>query len=211
MGIDQSITGTGVVIFDTDKDEVLHKRVITPPTDIVKYAKEKEFESSEWMNLDVYKEGLIDLGGKNLIKVKDRTKAQKKLFKLNNETRFKYIIAELAEMLKNYNVERVGMEGIAFGGSGMTSTLSELLGYIKCLTLLFGVDHKTIIITTVKKFATGKGNALKPAMMEAVEDKHKEFLFDDDILEKNEDDISDAYHIAQYISTLSDDEMRSLI
>jgi len=92
------------------------------------------------------------------------------------------------------------LESYAFGARGDAVTkIAENGGVLKHEMLNYGVPFETVPPTTVKKYATGKGNAKKLDMYDAfVERTGQELKF------KAWSDIVDSYFIAMYLRDRSE-------
>ena len=98
----------------------------------------------------------------------------------------------------------IALEGYSFGSKGKVFHIAENTGVLKYKIHMTGVPVEVVPPTTVKKFATGKGNADKTAM-------HKSFNTDTGVDLKEEitpdkkgvdnpvSDIVDSYYICKYL------------
>jgi len=118
-----------------------------------------------------------------------------------NEERYENITEWAITQLSPGTV--VFLEGYSFGSRlGMLFNIAELTGLLKHKLYKAKIDFTLVPPTTVKKFATGKGNARKEVMYEAF---YKETQFDL-LKELNikvagtnpESDIVDSYFLAKY-------------
>ena len=113
---------------------------------------------------------------------------------------------EIAKFIGNYAVkhlpEAIGVEGLAHGGLGsMTRDLAGLqFTIINHLRTLNFRRLELIPPTTVKKFATGKGNSKKEVLYEFLPESIKR-LFDEEGFKKSKgrSDVTDAYWIARFL------------
>lgn len=107
---------------------------------------------------------------------------------------------KLVNVAKQYNVEYIAIEGLAFGKSG--DATRDLAGLLFVIVARFryveGFDVVIITPNTVKKVATGKGNAKKEQMVEALP-PHIRAAFDQLGVKKTTGllDMSDAWWISQ--------------
>lgn len=69
----------------------------------------------------------------------------------------------------NHSVDHIAIEGYAFGAVGRVFQIAENCGLLKYKLWAEGVDSVVIPPTVIKKYATGKGNANKEAMVYAFE------------------------------------------
>lgn len=98
--------------------------------------------------------------------------------------------------------EMIAMEGVTLisyerpAGMHKSSIMvaSEMVGVLKDLTVELGIDLACYSASEIKKFATGKGNAKKDAMIEAAKEKYG--------YTGDSDDEADAIHL--YHLTLKD-------
>ena len=105
-------------------------------------------------------------------------------------------------ILRAHSVNYVSLEGYAFGAVGRVFQIAENGGLLKYKLWQNKMPVVLLAPTSIKKFATGKGNSNKEAMVEAFEQEAKV-----DIREKcgitNKQwnpisDIVDAYYIAKF-------------
>jgi len=91
----------------------------------------------------------------------------------SQEERF-YKLAKWAfEIVKDCDF--VNIEGYAMGAKGQTFTIGEATGLLKHLLWKAGIHYNIIPPSTIKKFASGKGNSDKNEMAEAFIAKEKVF------------------------------------
>lgn len=110
------------------------------------------------------------------------------------------VTEKIVATAKEFNVDYIGIEGLAFAKFGnATRDLAGLQWTIIC-TLRFVEKREIIIIppNTVKKVATGKGNSKKVALMEALPPAIRT-LFDSLGVKKTTGllDLTDAYWIGK--------------
>jgi len=102
---------------------------------------------------------------------------------------------------KQENV-RIMIEGYSMGSKGLVFNIAENTGVLKQKLWECGYIFEVVPPTTIKKFATGKGNADKDQMLEAfIKETHidlKEHLTPDKKLGSPVTDIIDAYYIARF-------------
>lgn len=151
MGIDPSLTGTGVVLLEDGK--IIHKVLI----------KSKP-------------------GGKKPI---------------DELIRIVEIVSQIRLAFKSSTIDMAAIEGIAFG-IGKTTSLAQLSGLnylIRELLLENSIPFIIVAPTSLKKFATGKGNSQKDQVMLEVYKRWGVSILDNNIC--------DAYALAQVaLSTL---------
>jgi len=73
-------------------------------------------------------------------------------------------------------------------------TQSKVIGVIESVAEQRGLEYKAFSAGEIKKFATGKGNCGKPAMIEAAREKYG-YIGDDD----NEADALHLLHLAKHV------------
>lgn len=100
-------------------------------------------------------------------------------------------------MIQKHNIDRVAIEGLAFGMRGnATRDLAGLqfvvIAYIKHKE---GLQVNIISPKTVKKVATGSGKATKLEMFEALPKKIKEHIGERYLKTKGRYDVTDSYYI----------------
>jgi Holliday junction resolvasome RuvABC endonuclease subunit len=79
--------------------------------------------------------------------------------------------SKVKEIIQNENVQLVVWERPAGRHARSIIVSAELQGQIKTICKDAGIEHRAYSATEVKKFATGKGNAGKPAMVAAAQVK----------------------------------------
>jgi hypothetical protein len=72
------------------------------------------------------------------------------------------------KILNENNAKKIGLEGYSYGSSSSRLfEIGENTGLMKFKMWSFGIDFEVYAPTSVKKFATGKGNANKERMWES--------------------------------------------
>lgn len=101
-----------------------------------------------------------------------------------------------------HTVDCVAIEGYAFGAVGRVFQIAENGGVLKHKLWSHNIDTDIFPPTVIKKFATGKGNANKEAMLEAFESETGiDIRVKCGIINKQWNpisDIVDSYYIAKY-------------
>jgi Holliday junction resolvasome RuvABC endonuclease subunit len=112
-----------------------------------------------------------------------------------------WIMAQPTALMKR---NHIGIEGYAFGAKGQVFNIGENTGILK-FKLAERVANTMSVFppSTIKKFATGKGNANKELMYEAFveetgDDLAKLFEFNPYKGQSPVSDIIDSYYIAKY-------------
>jgi len=72
-------------------------------------------------------------------------------------------------------------------GGAATALLEGMVAHLQAFASQINAEIKAIPSGTLKKFATGKGNASKPEMIQAAQERYG--------LQTNSDDIADARHL----------------
>jgi len=126
-----------------------------------------------------------------------------KYFEYENEMkRYDTISSHFLDLLLDYNVRVCYIEEYSMGSKGRVFHIAENTGVFKYRMWNFGVDFVTVAPTTIKKFATGKGNANKEKMQESfIQETGKDLKAMLDMTDKQwnpSSDIIDAYYICKY-------------
>lgn len=100
--------------------------------------------------------------------------------------------SKLREITALEEIELIVFERSAGQHQSSVITQSELHGVLKTFCEDNKIEYNAFSATEIKKYATGKGNAGKPAMIQAAKDKHG-YTGDDD----NEADAIHIYHLAK--------------
>tara|TARA_B110000263_G_scaffold221736_1_gene210393 strand:- start:234 stop:794 length:561 start_codon:yes stop_codon:yes gene_type:complete len=130
----------------------------------------------------------------------------------NNIERFTHLADQTVEWILSqaptrHHGNNLAIEGYAFGAKGQVFNIGENTGILK-YKLAKKVSNIINVFppSTIKKFATGKGNANKLLMYEAFveetgDDLAKLFEFDPYTGQSPVSDIVDSYYIAKYNNT----------
>lgn len=98
---------------------------------------------------------------------------------------------------------KVAIEDYSFGSKGRVFNIAENTGLLKHKLWKAGYKFEVVAPTTVKKFATGKGNADKEAMYIAFSKDNdvdiNKYICPDKKLGSPITDIVDSYYIARYL------------
>jgi len=86
---------------------------------------------------------------------------------VNNTFRFIHLAGHTVDFLNDNKCVDVALEDYAFAARGMVFTIGENGGILKFSLALEVIDWVTYTPSQLKKFAVGKGNANKFAMLEA--------------------------------------------
>lgn len=106
--------------------------------------------------------------------------------------RFSYIRDELFELLERHSVRRLAIEGHAFGSrDAHVLERAELGGVLRLSMWERGIAYVEVPPKTLKKYASGNGNADKDEVKRAVTDR---WGFTDPC-----DDVVDAYVLARFL------------
>jgi crossover junction endodeoxyribonuclease RuvC len=95
--------------------------------------------------------------------------------------------AKLREIIQSEGITLVVFERPAGMHKNPIITQSELMGVIKLVCEDAGLDYRGFSAPEIKKFATGKGNCNKEAMVEAAQRLYG--------MEGTDDNIADALHL----------------
>lgn len=184
IGLDLSITATGVCIYDSETKHTIYYIIghkLTQKT--LNY-------KSDWLQPVLY--------------VKNPTNGsmeyhEKEQVKTNNIYR---IVQCIREIIKKHNPEVATIEGVSNSSRGAVLDL-EGLNYMTRMTLIeCGINHIFIVAPTQnKKFATGNGQAEKDVMISAWKNSDTKVRTLPDFIKS--DDIADAYFLARFGCHLS--------
>jgi Holliday junction resolvasome RuvABC endonuclease subunit len=97
----------------------------------------------------------------------------------------------------NGRVEKVILEDYSYGSTGRVFNIAENVGILKFKLKQNGFRYETVPPTVIKKFATGKGNSNKEAMLEAWKAEPDNF----ELVQENGNpatDIVDSYYLCKY-------------
>ena len=97
--------------------------------------------------------------------------------------------AKLKEIVASEEINLIVFEQSAGFHKSSIITQSEKHGVLKLFCEENGIEYRSYAATEIKKFATGKGNANKDAMMEACKSKYG--------IDPIDDNHADAIHIYQ--------------
>lgn len=151
IGIDQSISSTGVVVFDDEK-MIHHELIRFPPVTGIKAKVEK----------------------------------------------LKDIAEACVTIVQKFSPETVYIEEIAYAGQG--DAAKDLAGLFYLILVYFhnnSINYQTVNIKSLKKIATGNGNANKDMMFESLPEDIKP-IFGAVPKTKGRYDLTDAYHMSYH-------------
>jgi Holliday junction resolvasome RuvABC endonuclease subunit len=100
---------------------------------------------------------------------------------------------KLLEIIESQNINLVAFERSAGFHKNALVTQAELHGVLKLTLETLGIEYRAFSAKEIKKFATGNGNAGKPLMIKAAQEKYGYIGKDD-----NE---ADALHILNLIKS----------
>lgn len=103
-------------------------------------------------------------------------------------------------VIREAKPELIYLEGYSYASVGNSFDIAENTGLFKHKLHLIGIDVKLVAPTTLKKFATTKGNATKPAMAAAFwEENNVDIKKELGLTSENpSSDIVDAYYLARF-------------
>lgn len=171
-GIDWSLTSPSVCIYDTSISDNFH---------------------FDLCNINVLNNRSHIIGTRHNIKIYEHYQWS------NSEERYHNLANHfLPELL---DCEVIYFEDYAFAAKGKVFNLAESTGILKYNLWLNSKSYQTVFPGTIKKFATGKGNANKEKMHESfIEDSGIDLI--DELEAKNINspisDIVDSYFICKY-------------
>ncbi len=97
----------------------------------------------------------------------------------------------------NYRASKVVLEDYSFGSTGRVFHIAENVGILKYTLKMNGFRYEIVQPTVLKKYATGKGNSNKEAMLEAWKTEPGTF----DLVQETGNpasDIVDSYFLCKY-------------
>lgn len=106
--------------------------------------------------------------------------------------RLRNIQAHLMDVLAEWTILDVAMEGYAFG-SQMANMLGELGGMVKLTLLDFGIYPLIVPPTNLKKYVTGKGNGIPKSQMLL-------FVYKKWGVDITDDNAADSYALARLVA-----------
>lgn len=123
----------------------------------------------------------------------------------SQEERFHWYSNWALDVLWQYDVQSVAIEGYAFGStSGLVFNIGESTGALKQILWKKAIGFEVVPPTVVKKFATTKGNANKDLLRAEFEKqtgykKLKEMLHETEKQHNPSSDIIDSFFIAKWL------------
>jgi len=175
-GIDPSLNGTGIVILD-EQEKVVDYLSFTTRT----------------RKIDLHE----------LCVNKEFNEDDEK----NRSLKIAYSVQQLIEFLSIHQPQLICLEGYSFGSHSRSVTiLAEFSGYLKICMLKHNFNFEVIPPTKIKKFITGKGNAGKDEVKEAVKKLNPAFLIQDNPNYK-QFDLYDAFAISLFTKKLYKKEL----
>jgi len=101
--------------------------------------------------------------------------------------------AKLLEIIRLLDLKLIVFEGAASYSKFPNFVGPEMQGVLKLICEEHRVDYQAYVPSSIKKFATGKGNAGKPLMIETAQRKYNVEIIDD-----NHADAIHLYNLALY-------------
>ena len=174
MGIDPSINCTGAAIASD-----INTIYILLPAHMTK--KMRNFKHDRISIIDYNK---LETKGLNY-EDKESTKAHN----------IYHIVTCLENIIQQYNIDHVVMEGVAYNAAGSVVDLAGLNFAIRMMLIRNNINFTIITPNTVKKFAVANGGANKELMIYAWQQLEPEMK---NIKDFKVDDLADAYFMAQW-------------
>ena len=174
MGIDPSINSTGICISNEIENKYY---IITSKLT----RKNKDFESPYIKILNYQKNDLKNLNY-----------TDKENSKTNNIYNICQIIGTIMDIYKPY---KIIMEGISYSSNGSTADLAGLNYSIRMLAKIRNINIEIVPPTSVKKFATGNGQAEKDLIIDAWKRIDKNIS---NVQNIKIDDLADSFFLAHY-------------
>lgn len=124
----------------------------------------------------------------------------------SQEERFDKLTDIMFDICYKHKVQKVFIEGYSYGSVGNVFDIAEATGLMKWKLMKSNIDFEIVPPTSIKKFATGKGNCNKMVMLEffCQQNDHGILLTDIEAdisagkIPKPLDDIIDSYWLAKY-------------
>ena len=178
IGLDLSITSTGVCIYDTDTKDTIYYIIGN------KFTKKALAYNCEYLHMILYKKD-------NPINDENHVK---ELCKTNN---IYNIICKISDIIDKHRPSIATIEGVSFNSRGSVLDLCGLNYMVRMLLIQKGIKHINIVAPTQnKKFATANGQAEKDVMISAWHKSDKKTTEIPSYIKT--DDIADAYFLARY-------------
>jgi Holliday junction resolvasome RuvABC endonuclease subunit len=122
---------------------------------------------------------------------------------LSQDERMDNLASTFTGWCQQHRVEQVFIEDYAFAARGRIFHIGENTGILKNKLYHLGIPYSVVAPPTVKKFATGRGNAQKDGMSQAFLeetklDLHKLLNTENIINTSPTSDIIDSYYICKY-------------
>lgn len=174
LGIDPSINCTGLCI--SDDNNTIYILIVSKMT-----KKMKDFHHNRIRIMQYDKYDIKDLN------YEDKEKA--KAYNIYN------IVSVIDDVINEYNIDKVVMEGVAYNATGTIIELAGLNFAIRNLLIKKGIEFTIATPTTIKKFAVANGGADKDLMIYAWQQLDQEMKNIKDI---KIDDLADAYFMCQF-------------
>lgn len=120
---------------------------------------------------------------------------------LEDHQRIFEISSQIAQLMKEENIQTLAIEGLSLGNNigNSTRVLAGLYYSILIEAYKQDIEIKVFTPTQVKKFATSSGKAKKPEMFQALPDKIKNKIENSNYktISKGKYDLADAYFIGK--------------
>lgn len=104
---------------------------------------------------------------------------------------------------KIFQIDEICIEDYSYGSIGKSYNIAENCGILKYKFQQKNIKYRTVPPTTIKKFATGKGNADKELLLKTFEDETKidlkQILGETEKSHNPSSDIIDSYFIVKYL------------
>lgn len=183
IGLDLSINSTGVCVYD-DEAHTSEYFIVAG-----KMTKKAQIAQCDFVNRMIINK--LSCDSKEEYHVKEAVKT-------NN---IYNIVCSIRSIVEKYNPHVVSVEGVAFNASGDVIGLAGLNYMVRMMLKELNINNIYIVSpTTLKKYATGNGQATKDVMISAWNNMDKKTLSIPTCIKV--DDIADAYFLARYGASL---------
>lgn len=197
IGIDPSLTSTGICVRKVDPDEGW-RETCSPKFYIVhgpKYSKKENKAAKDYA-------GFFEYVTCELISDKEIKESSSSLFEMKKTMRLIEIARQVREIVSRHANDgfpsvSICIEGISYGSVHGTKSIFDLAGLnylIRKELISYNKNWRLTVAppSVIKKFATGKGNANKEAMIDLFNTIYPDF----DLPKK--DDVVDAFFMSRY-------------
>lgn len=180
IGLDLSMTSTGVTIYDTEKRTAQYYIVCNKITQKA----QKELDKIDFIDTIVLQKITCDKNESSSVKEECKT------YNIYN------IVKQIERIVQNHKPVLAGIEGVSFGSTGSVADLAGLNYAVRIMLIDNGLSTIKIIPPSQnKKFATGNGSADKSVMLSAWKKIDNRVSHLPDYIKL--DDVADSYFLSR--------------